>query len=173
MERVQRGKELTPEIRNRICELHRLGLTPAKIHAIHPEILYNTIRYTIQREPFRENNVSIVRSKLTKEDRDRIYKMKTEDPDIPYDELLAAVDNKIGKQRLGRVLREMKIPLVRGKLTKEDRDRIYKIITEDPDIPHDELLAAVDNKIGKKGLNRVLREMKRTRTYRKGYRWIS
>jgi hypothetical protein len=71
-------KELTPGMRDRICELSTtFHYGPKRIHAIHPEWPINTIKSTIKREASRVENKSKPRSgrprALTAEQRDYIY----------------------------------------------------------------------------------------------------
>lgn len=103
-----RGKELSPQLRSRICELYSLGYKPKKIYEIHRDIPINTIKTTVRREKLRKDNVSRPRSgaprKLTEADRDHIYDLIIhENPHIRTKDLLAAVDFKV-KDRVIRML---------------------------------------------------------------------
>lgn len=67
---MARSKELTPAIRERICELHAINWGYKRIHQRYPSIPISTIRYTIKKEPERREGVSKRRSgrpKKTKE----------------------------------------------------------------------------------------------------------
>jgi hypothetical protein len=72
-----RGKELTPQMRSRICELKSVGYSYTQIHRIHPDIPRSTIITTVRREGIRQDNVSRPRPgaprKLTAEQHDQIY----------------------------------------------------------------------------------------------------
>src|SRR5271167_4493900 len=54
----RRSKELSPQMRARICELRSLHWSYDKIHAKHPEISQSTIAYTCVKEGERINNFS-------------------------------------------------------------------------------------------------------------------
>jgi hypothetical protein len=47
------SKELTPALRERICELHAINWGYKRIHKRYPWISLSTIRYTIKKEPER------------------------------------------------------------------------------------------------------------------------
>lgn len=47
---MARSKELTPAIRERICELYAIGWGYKRIHTRYPYIPLPTIRYTIKKE---------------------------------------------------------------------------------------------------------------------------
>ncbi|OOQ88244.1 hypothetical protein PEBR_13161 [Penicillium brasilianum] len=59
---MARSKELTPAIRERICELHAINWGYKRIHQRYPSIPISTIRYTIKKEPERQEGVSKRRS---------------------------------------------------------------------------------------------------------------
>ncbi|KAJ5512190.1 hypothetical protein N7463_001742 [Penicillium fimorum] len=73
---VARSKDLTPAIRERICELHSIGWGYKRIHTRYPAIPLSTIRYTVKKESERREGVSKPRSgrpkKLTEADKDRL-----------------------------------------------------------------------------------------------------
>jgi transposase len=73
---MARSKELTPAIRERICELHAIGWGYKRIHTRYPDIALSTIRYTVKKEKERRDGVSKPRSgrpkKPTEADKDRI-----------------------------------------------------------------------------------------------------
>ena len=109
---MARGKELSPEIRSRICELSSLRFSHARIHKIHPEIPLGTIKSTIRLESLRVNNQTRPRSgaprRLTEEQRDQIYDTVTyKNPHISYRDLLDSVDNVVKQQSLRGLLREL------------------------------------------------------------------
>jgi hypothetical protein len=68
---MARSNELTPALRERICELHAIGWGYRRIHQRYPWIPLSTIRYTIKKEHERREGVSKPRSgrpkKLTHE----------------------------------------------------------------------------------------------------------
>lgn len=109
---MPRGKELSPQLRSRVCELHSLGYGYKRIHKIHPEIPVSTIQTTIRREAVRRDNQSRPRSgapkKLSEEQRDRIYDIVThEKPHISTEDLLKEVNHAIKERALRYLLREM------------------------------------------------------------------
>ncbi len=53
-----RGPSLSPQIRSRICQLRALRFSYKRIHELHPEVPYSTIRYTCLREERRADNKS-------------------------------------------------------------------------------------------------------------------
>ncbi|KAJ5529938.1 hypothetical protein N7527_003331 [Penicillium freii] len=95
---MARSKELTPAIRERICELYAIGWGYRRIHARYPYISYSTVRYTVKKESERKEGVSKSRSgrpkKLTEADKDRILNAIHGDPKISTEDLLAEVDHK-------------------------------------------------------------------------------
>lgn len=107
-----RGKELSPQMRSRICELRNNAKFSAnRIHKIHPEIPLSTIKTTIKRESQRINNVSRPRSgqprKLSEDQRDQLYERVESDPHVTHKDLLDSVDNACKKRSLRYLLREM------------------------------------------------------------------
>jgi hypothetical protein len=84
---MARGKELSPQMRSRICELSSLGYSLRRIHAIHREVPLSTIQYTIKKESQRINNRPLPQTdtprKLSDEDRDHLYDLAiNENPHI-------------------------------------------------------------------------------------------
>ncbi|KAJ5158972.1 uncharacterized protein N7500_008623 [Penicillium coprophilum] len=81
---MARSAELTPAIRERICELHAIGWGYKRIHKRYPNISLSTIRYTVKKESERREGVSKPRSgrpkKRTEADKDRILDATHEDP---------------------------------------------------------------------------------------------
>ena len=59
---MARSKELTPAVRERICELHAINWGYKRIHQRYPAIPISTIRYTIKKEPERREGISKRRS---------------------------------------------------------------------------------------------------------------
>ncbi|WKT54047.1 hypothetical protein QSH57_004631 [Fusarium oxysporum f. sp. vasinfectum] len=109
---MPRGKELSPSLRSRICELRRQVLTHSQIKKQYPEIPLGTIKTTLRREAQRgADNASRPRSgaprKLTEEQRDQIYDTITTDPHVTMRDLLESVDNAVKLRSLGYLLREM------------------------------------------------------------------
>jgi hypothetical protein len=47
---MARGKELSPQMRSRISNLHSLGYSYRRIHEVRQEIPLSTIRYTIKKK---------------------------------------------------------------------------------------------------------------------------
>ncbi|KAJ0135309.1 hypothetical protein HZ326_20819 [Fusarium oxysporum f. sp. albedinis] len=109
---MPRGKELSPSLRSRICELRRQGLTHSQIKKHFPDIPLGTIKTTLRREAqLGADNISLPRSgaprKLTEEQRDQIYDTVTTDPHITMRDLLDSVDNAVKLRSLRYLLREM------------------------------------------------------------------
>jgi transposase len=100
--------ELTPALRERICELHDIGWGYKRIHKRYPWISLSGIRYTIKKEPERRMGVSKPRSgrpkKLTEEDKARILYVIAEQPRVTYDDLLSEVSYKVKKDSIRRLL---------------------------------------------------------------------
>ncbi|KAJ5479957.1 hypothetical protein N7530_005466 [Penicillium desertorum] len=105
---MARDKELTPAIRERICELHAIGWGYRRIHKRYPDISLSTIRYTVNKESERRDGVSKPRpgrpKKLTEADKDLILNAIREDPKITAEELLAKVDHKVTYRSIKRLL---------------------------------------------------------------------
>lgn len=104
-------KELDPQIRSRICELHSIGWGPTKIYRQHPEIPLSTIKTTIRRESIRVNNTTRARSgrprKLTEQQRDHIYDLVQSEPHIRHIDLLTEVDHVVKRRSIQYLLSEM------------------------------------------------------------------
>lgn len=125
----RRGKELSPTVRSRICELHNAGYGYKRIHQIHPEVPVSTIRYTIKKEADRRDNKSMSRpgqpKKLSEEQRKLIYDTVTSgNPNISNTELLASVGNAVKLRALQYVLREMRVPVKINQFTDRIAERI-------------------------------------------------
>ena len=58
----RRRKELTPDIRARICELNSIGWKLTWIHKRYPHIPYTIIQSTIKQENTRKNQQTLPRS---------------------------------------------------------------------------------------------------------------
>jgi hypothetical protein len=98
-------KELTPGMRDRICELSSLYYGAKRIHRLHPEWPISTIKSTIKREALRVDNYSKPRSgrprALTEEQRDYIYNITNHiNPHIKMRDLLHSVDDSCKKRSL-------------------------------------------------------------------------
>lgn len=91
-----RGKELTPEMRARICELRSIGWSYRKIQERH-SIPLSTIVSTIKREHDRVGQKSKPRSGapkiITQEERDRMAEKLKLDPNITWKELSKECEN--------------------------------------------------------------------------------
>ena len=111
---MPRGRELTAQMRSRICELHSINKWGAKrIQKVHPKIPLSTIHYTIRNEVHRRDNTSKRRSSrprhLTEEDRHYIYSLTMENPHIKYAELLEEVNHRVERTTLWRLFNELGI----------------------------------------------------------------
>lgn len=109
---MARGPELDPQTRSRICELKSIGWSYNQIQKRFPHIALSTIKSTVLREKERVNCVSKPRSgaprKLSETQRDRICELVMQDPDVKYNDLLAAVDNVVTKKSIRRLVQEMR-----------------------------------------------------------------
>ncbi|KAJ5493973.1 hypothetical protein N7463_010060 [Penicillium fimorum] len=107
---VARSKDLTPAIRERICELHSIGWGYKRIHTRYPAIPLSTIRYTVKKESERREGVSKPRSgrpkKLTEADKDRLLNAIHGDPKITAEDMLTEVNHKCTVERGIGVRRE-------------------------------------------------------------------
>ncbi|OGE49971.1 hypothetical protein PENARI_c019G06796 [Penicillium arizonense] len=105
---MARSKELTPAIRERICELHAIGWGYKRIHGRYPYIPLSTIRYTVTKEKERRDGVSKPRSgrpkKLTEADKDRLLTAIHGDPKTTAQDLLTEVDHKVKYRSIQRLL---------------------------------------------------------------------
>lgn len=90
-------KELTPEIRARLCELKAIGWTFTMIHKRYPHIPYSTIQTTIKRESTRKQQHSAPRSgrpkKITPEEQQQLLDLVKQDQHIKMCELSTAVQS--------------------------------------------------------------------------------
>ena len=66
MPRRKGSKDLTVQMRARLCELHSIGWGARRIHAKHPEIPISTISYTLKMERVRDDNQSLTRTARTR-----------------------------------------------------------------------------------------------------------
>lgn len=128
---MPRGKELTPQLRSRICELHSIGWGARRIHRKHPEIPVGTIRTTISREHLRDNNGTRPRSgrpqKLTEEHRNRLWEALASNSKATNKELLEAIEYAVQKRTLQRVVQELKV-----EKKKEQKEKQKKPIEAEP-----------------------------------------
>jgi hypothetical protein len=108
---MARGKELSPQMRSHICELHLIGWGAKRIHSLYQDLPLGTIKYTIYKESARKDNKSLPRSgaprKISEEEQDHIYDLSIHDPHIKIRELQDEVSTPITKQTIRRLLREM------------------------------------------------------------------
>ncbi|OQE34068.1 hypothetical protein PENCOP_c019G06516 [Penicillium coprophilum] len=101
--------ELTPALRERICELHSAAHWGyRRIHQRYPWISISTIRYTIKKEHERRAGVSKPRSgrprKLDTTDKVRLLDAISENPRITHEDLLAEVSYKVKIDSIRRLL---------------------------------------------------------------------
>jgi transposase len=101
--------ELTPALRERICELHSAAQWGYKrIHKRYPWISLSTIRYTIKKEHERRAGVSKPRSgrpkKLDKSDKVRLFEAIHGNPRITREDLLTKVSYKVKTSSIRRLL---------------------------------------------------------------------
>ncbi|KAJ5502615.1 hypothetical protein N7463_001086 [Penicillium fimorum] len=101
--------ELTPALRERICELHSAAHWGyRRIHQRYPWISISTIRYTIKKEHERRAGVSKPRSgrprKLDTTDKVRLLDAISENPRITHEDLLAEVSHKVKIDSIRRLL---------------------------------------------------------------------
>jgi transposase len=105
---MARLKELTPAIRERICELHAIRWGYKRIYTRYPYIPLAIIRYTIKKESERRDGMLKPRpgrlKKLTKADKDRILNAIHGDPKIIAEDLLTKVDHKVKYRSIQRLL---------------------------------------------------------------------
>lgn len=94
--------ELTPAIRERICELYAIGWGYKRIHQRYQQVLLSTVRYTIKKEPERKNGVLKSRSgrstKLNLAEKVCLFEVITENLKITYEDLFAKVSYKVKKE---------------------------------------------------------------------------
>ena len=106
-----RNKELSPQMRSRICELKSIGWGYKRIHNLHRDIPLSTIKSTILLEQKRKDNLSRTRSgrlhKLTEEQRDHIYDLSIHQPHIKIHDMLEEVDHVIKERSIRGLLNEM------------------------------------------------------------------
>jgi hypothetical protein len=109
---MPRGKELSPQMRSRICELYSIYYSTRRIHNIYLEIPVSTIKYTIQKEALRNNNQSLPQvgppRKLLDKDRDHLHNIAAhQDPYIKIQDLINKVDQPVSKDTVCRAFQEM------------------------------------------------------------------
>jgi transposase len=104
-------KQLTPDIRARLCELKSIGWTLTQIHHRYPEIPYGTIRTTIARENKRKNNETSPRSgrpkKISPEEQQHLLELVAQDQHIKMRELSEAVQSSPSVQTVQRLFRTL------------------------------------------------------------------
>ncbi|CBF80063.1 uncharacterized protein ANIA_07765 [Aspergillus nidulans FGSC A4] len=104
----RRRKELTPDIRARLCELKAIGWKVTKIHKRYPDIPYSTIRSTIMRENARKNQQSCPRSgrpkKISPEEQQQLLGLVETDQHIKMRELSEAVQSGPSVRTVQRLL---------------------------------------------------------------------
>ena len=103
-------KDLDPQLRARLCELHSLGLSYGHIHKRHPEVSISTIKTTVRRERERVNNVSRPRGgrpqKLSEEHRSLLYIAVNENPHLGPSDLRKLVGNTVTVRTIQNLLKE-------------------------------------------------------------------
>lgn len=123
-------RELTPQMRSRLCELKSIGLSYNQIHQRHPEIPMGTIRSTIRREKDRDDNKTAPRSgrprKITEEQLDRLRDLSASAPGLKYKKLMKEIDADIHKRTLQRTLQEIRKQQKKGKQPNLDRPESNK-----------------------------------------------
>jgi hypothetical protein len=106
-----RGRELSPQIRSRICELRSLGWSYGRIHLKHPELSLSAISGTCRKEATRVNNATNFRAGrprvITEEQRDLLYDTATTTPSISYEKLQAEAAPDASIRSIKRLLQEM------------------------------------------------------------------
>src|ERR1700722_74532 len=109
----RRGRELSPQMRARICELHSIGWSYPQIHRKHPEIPLSTIGDTCRNEAKRLNNTSKPRSGaprvITEDERDSLLETVTITPEMSYNALQAQEAPNASIRSVKRLLQEMNI----------------------------------------------------------------
>lgn len=91
--------ELTPALRERICELHdAAGWGYKRIQKRYPFVSLSGIRYTIEKDRERIGGVTKARSgrprKLDEADQEKLKRAITENPKITREDMLAKVSHK-------------------------------------------------------------------------------
>jgi len=109
----RRGPELSPQMRARICELRSLRWSYDRIHKVHPEIPYSTIRDTCRKEAERLNNFSKPQlgapRVITEEERDSLLETVILTPKISYEALRAQECPNASMRAMKQLLQEMNI----------------------------------------------------------------
>ena len=107
---MPRGKELSPQMRSRICELKSIGWGAKRIHKKHPEIALSTIHYTLRKETERINCASLPRSgrppALTPKNRQKILHTIDNNPHVTTGDLLEGVSHACKATALRAFLRD-------------------------------------------------------------------
>ncbi|CAK44601.1 uncharacterized protein An03g03020 [Aspergillus niger] len=104
-------KELTPEVRARLCELKAIGWTFTMIHKRYPHIPYSTIQTTIKRESTRKQQHSASRSgrpkRITPEEQQQLLDLVEQDQHIKMRELSTAVQSSPSIRTVQRLFRTL------------------------------------------------------------------
>ncbi|CRG83991.1 Autophagy protein 16 [Talaromyces islandicus] len=107
---MPRRRELTPQMRSRICELKSIGLSYAQVHQRYPEIPLGTIRSTIRREKDRDDNKTVPRSgrprKISEEELERLRGLLSSG--MTCKDLMKEIDADIHKRTLQRTLQALR-----------------------------------------------------------------
>jgi len=110
---MARGKELSPQMRSRICELRSLGWSYNRIHEKHPDIPRTTIANTCRQESTRLENFSRPRPGppriISEEQRDLLYDTAISTPAISYEALQEQVAPDASIRSIRRLLQEMNL----------------------------------------------------------------
>jgi len=109
----RRGRELSPQMRSRICELRSIGWSYNQIHTKHPEISKSTIASTCRQESKRINNVSQPRPGpkrvISEEQRDLLYDTATSTPSVSYESLQEEIVPNASIRSIKRLFQEMNL----------------------------------------------------------------
>lgn len=104
-------KELTPEIRARLCEFKSIGWTFTMIYKRYPHIPYPTIQTTIKRESTRKQQHSAPRSRrpkrITPEEQQQLLDLVEQDQHIEIHELSTAVQSSPSIRTVQRLFRTL------------------------------------------------------------------
>jgi transposase len=107
----RRRKELTPDIRARICELNSIGWKLTWIHKRYPHIPYTIIQSTIKQENTRKNQQTLPRSgrpkKISAEEQQHLLDLVEQDQHIKMCELSEAVQSSPSVRTVQRLFRTL------------------------------------------------------------------
>jgi transposase len=108
---MPKRKELTPDIRARLCELKAIGWSFKMIHQRYPDIPYSTIYSTIKRERTRKDQKSSPRSgrpkKISPEEQQHLLDLVQQDQHIKMRELSEAVQSSPLVRTVQRLFRTL------------------------------------------------------------------